>query len=144
MIAVDTNILVYAHRPEYGQHAAARARLAELGGGRDWWGIPLHCLVEFSGIVSNPKVFGTPSSADEIADQVAAWLESPSSTVFGEGEDWWPVFVECMRSSRSAGGAVHDARIAACCRYNRVRTLWTADRDFQRFPWLQTFNPLVG
>ena len=38
---------------------------------------------------------------------------------------------------------VHDARIAALCLSHGVRELWSADRDFSRFPALRTRNPLV-
>jgi predicted nucleic acid-binding protein len=39
---------------------------------------------------------------------------------------------------------VHDARIAALCLQHGVRELWSADRDFNRFPALRTRNPLVA
>lgn len=39
---------------------------------------------------------------------------------------------------------VHDARIAAICRYHGIRELWSADRDFNWVPDLQVFNPLIG
>jgi hypothetical protein len=35
------------------------------------------------------------------------------------------------------------ARIAALCRQHGVRELWSADRDFNRFPGLVVVNPLV-
>jgi hypothetical protein len=38
---------------------------------------------------------------------------------------------------------VHDARIAALCLTNGVQALWTADRDFGRFPRLRAVNPLI-
>jgi hypothetical protein len=41
------------------------------------------------------------------------------------------------------GAQVHDARVAALCRLHGVRELWTADRDFGRFPDLTVRNPLV-
>jgi hypothetical protein len=41
------------------------------------------------------------------------------------------------------GGMIHDARIAALCIHYGVRELWTADRDFSRFPGLKTRNPLA-
>jgi predicted nucleic acid-binding protein len=38
---------------------------------------------------------------------------------------------------------VHDARIVAICLHHGVSELWTADRDFSRFPSLKTRNPLT-
>jgi toxin-antitoxin system PIN domain toxin len=143
MIAVDTNVLVYAHRPETPFHAAAVAALRDLAEGVAPWGLPVHCLVELAAVVTHARLWRVPSTADDVESQVGAWLESPSVRVLGEDRDFWPVFAACLRQARSAGGAVHDTRIAACCRYHGVRELWTADRDFSRYPWLATRNPLA-
>lgn len=142
MIAVDTNILVYAHRPETPFHAAAVARIVELAEARFAWGIPFHCLIEFASVVTHRRLWKTPSSARQVDDQVNAWLESPSLRVLGEDVDFWPVFATCLSEAHTTGGAVHDTRIAACCRYHGVHELWTADRDFTRYPWLAVRNPL--
>jgi len=48
-----------------------------------------------------------------------------------------------LEASATEGGAVQDARIAALCLRHGVTTLYTADRDFIRFPALTTENPLV-
>lgn len=39
MIAVDTNILVYAHRPEFPLHDRAKTTIRELAGGHGPWAI---------------------------------------------------------------------------------------------------------
>lgn len=142
MIALDTNILVYAHRPESPFHVTAKDRLVELAEGRAPWAIPLHCLIEFASVVTHTRLWKSPSSVQAVDAQVGAWLESPSVRVLGEDRDFWPVFAQCLQEARTAGGAVHDTRVAACCRYHGVRELWTADRDFSRYPWLATRNPL--
>jgi len=144
VIAVDTNILVYAHRPECPSHDRAFTAVAQLAESSSSWGIPLHCLIEFAAVASNPRIWRTPSSPAHITSQVDAWLECPRMHVLSEDADWWPVFCECLTTSRALGGQVHDARIAACCRYHGVGELWTADRDFGRYPWLSTRNPLIG
>jgi toxin-antitoxin system PIN domain toxin len=143
LIAIDTNLLVYAHRPECPAHDRAFAAIADLAASNATWCVPVHCLVEFAAVVTNPRIWRTPSSAPQLVAQVEAWLECPRMRVLGEDAEWWPVFCECLQSSRAQGGQVHDARVAACCRYHGVRELWTADRDFGRYPWLTTRNPLV-
>ena len=144
MIAVDTNILVYAHRPECPSHGRAFAVLRELAASTTRWGVPLHCFVEFAGIVTNPRIWHRPSSPAQISDQIDAWLECPRIHVLTEDADWLGVFMECLASGHVQGGQVHDARIAACCRQHGVTELWTADRDFGRYPWLATRNPVVS
>lgn len=41
------------------------------------------------------------------------------------------------------GPMIHDERIAALCLYHGVTEFWTSDRDFSRFPFLKTRNPLA-
>jgi hypothetical protein len=53
------------------------------------------------------------------------------------------VLAGLLETSGVAGAKVHDARIAALCLSHGVAELWTADRDFSRFPSLTTRNPLI-
>ena len=143
MIAVDTNLLVYAHREDSPWHDAAYGLVAELAEGRGPWAIPWPCLHEFLAIVTHPKIYAPPTPVDAALEQVAAWLESPSLVLLAEPEAYWPDLRRVLQAGRVAGPQVHDARIAALCQSHGVRELWTADRDFGRFPALKVKNPLV-
>ena len=143
MIAVDTNLLVYAHREETPWHAAAFARLAALAEGRAPWAIPWSCLHEFLAIVTHPRIFSPPTPLAQALDQVAAWLESPSLVLLSETEGYWPILRALLETGQVSGAQVHDARVAALCRHHGIEELWTADRDFGRFPGLAVRNPLV-
>jgi len=144
VIAVDTNVLVPAHRRDLPLHEPARARMAELATGAAAWAIPWPCVAEFVAVVTNPRIFVRPTPLGTALDQVEAWLDSPSAVLLSEGEEFWPAFRRTLEGGRVAGGQVHDARIAALCIAHGVRELWTADRDFGRFPGLRVRNPLVG
>ena len=48
-----------------------------------------------------------------------------------------------VMTGRVTGPRVQDARVAAICIGQGVSELWTADRDYSRFPELKTRNPLV-
>jgi predicted nucleic acid-binding protein len=73
VIAVDTNLLVYAHRGDSAWHAAAYARVAELAEGRVRWAIPWPCLDEFLAIVTHPRITrrGGPGRQAREAAEVA-------------------------------------------------------------------------
>jgi len=144
VIAVDTNILVYAHRRDLPQHATARDAVAGLATGRVPWAIPWPCVHEFVAIVTNPRIFRRPTEAAQALRQLRAWLGSPSASALGETERYLETFTQVVEHSGVTGGKVHDARIAALCLEHSVTLLWTADRDFGRFPALKTTNPLVG
>ena len=59
------------------------------------------------------------------------------------GPRFWPALADLLADGKIVGPSVHDARIAALCLAHGVRELWTADRDFSRYPALRTINPLV-
>lgn len=144
MIAVDTNILVHAHRGESPHFEAARRALSDLVEGREVWAIPWPCVHEFVAVVTSGRGIRRPSTVEEAIRQVEAWMDAPNLELLEETADHWRAFAQILRSSGVAGGAVHDARIAALCLEHGVRELWTANRDFSRFPGLATFNPLVA
>ena len=77
-------------------------------------------------------------------DQVEAWLESPSVVLLGESDEDWFRLRTLVLAGRIEGPLVHDARVAALCVSHGVRELWTAERDFGRFPGVTAVNPLVG
>lgn len=144
MIAIDTNILVYAHREDARFHETAYRRIAELAEGHANWAIPWPCLHEFIAIVTHPRIYAPPTPLHDALGQVAAWLESPSLVLLAETPTHWPVLRALLTDGRIAGPQVHDARVAALCRQHGVRELWSADRDFGRFTGTAVVNPLLG
>ena len=144
MIAFDTNLLVYAHRAESPFHERAARVVRDAATGSAPWALPWPCLHEFLGIVTNPKIFKTPTPVDHAVAQVEAWLASPSLvTLSEEREGYWEVLARLLKAGRVQGAKVHDARVAALALFHGVDELLTADRDFSRFPNLVTRNPLA-
>lgn len=143
MTAVDSNLLVYAHREDSTWHAAAYVCLAGLAEGRAPWAIPWPCLHEFLAVVTHQRIFAPPTPLEKAIDQVEAWLESPSLILLAESEDYWLRLRTLLKAGHISGPKVHDARVAALCLHNGVSELWTIDRDFSRFPGLKVRNPLV-
>jgi predicted nucleic acid-binding protein len=77
-------------------------------------------------------------------ETVDVWLKSSSLVVLSETEGYWEEIRSLILEGHIVGPRVHDARIAALCLLHGVSELWTADRDFGRFPGLTVRNPLVG
>jgi len=137
MIAVDTNILIYAHREETPQHALAKNHVERLAVGSAPWGIPVFCLSEFVRVVTHPRVFAPPSPLATALAFVDALLESPTVIVLVPDADYWTTFRDLCISADSKGNLAFDAAIAALCLAHGARLL-TADRDFARFSPLET------
>ena len=144
MIAVDTNLLVYAHREDAPWHAAASGWISTLAEGRHAWAIPWPCLHEFLAIVTHPRIYKPPTPLAAALDQIDAWFESPSLVMIGETDGYWSRLRELVMNGRIDGPRIHDARVAALCAVHGTSELWSADRDFGRFPDLTVRNPLVN
>ncbi len=143
MIAVDANILIYAHRHESQFYQRAASCMRQLAEGRAAWAIPWPCLHEFYGIVTHPKRYLPPTSPAQAIKQISFWTDSPTARLIGETQTHWSVLQNMLIASDVKGPLVHDARIAAICLQHGVREFWTADRDFSRFPALKCHNPLI-
>ena len=142
MIAIDTNILVYAHRRESRHYEQAAGIMRELAEGPDTWAIPWPCLYEFFSVVTNPRIWkDAASSPDQAWLQIEAWTSSPSISLLSETLDFLAVLERLVRRPRVRGPIVHDARVAALCVAHGTEELLTADRDFALFPELATRNP---
>ncbi len=143
MIAVDTNLLVTFVRTEYPDHETARVQIRDLAEGPAAWAIPWACVHEFLAVTTNPRIFRTPLSTTQAAEMIEALQESPTLRLIAEGPGYWDTLHSLIIPGSVSGAKIHDARIAAVCLTNGVRELWTADRDFGRFPALRVRNPCV-
>jgi len=134
LIAVDTNILVHAHREEMRLYRPARERIAALSEGPDPWGIPVFCLAEFVRVVTHPGIFDPPSPLDIATLAIGRLLASKSHVLLIPGPQFWPILAEIAREGDARGNLIYDAQIVAVCREHGVRDILTQDRDLARFP----------
>ena len=70
-------------------------------------------------------------------------MRSPSFGFIGEAAGHWQSLRSVATAGKVAGAVIHDAKVAAICVDHGVREIWSADRDFGRFPELKVVNPLV-
>ena len=138
MIAVDTNVLIYAHRHEFAQHQSALIALRSLADGRDLWAIPSLCLGEFLRVATHPRILRPPSSVAQATGALQAVLEAPSLRVLTAGERHPELLLRLVRDYQATGNLVFDAQIVALCLEHGVHELLTADRDFDRFREIST------
>jgi uncharacterized protein len=142
VIAIDTNVLVYAHRVEAPEHGMAADLLRRLAEGADPWAIPWPCVYEFFSVVTHPRIWKDEASTPEEAWlQLDAWFHSPSLRLLGETEGFTETLAAFARRPRVRGPIIHDARVAAICVAHGVERLLTRDRDFALFPELATSSP---
>jgi len=143
MIAIDTNILVYAHREDSPWHEQAVIHLTALANSGEPWAIPWPCVHEFIAITTHPRIYQPPTPLDLALSTLTSWQQSPALRLLGEGPGYFDTLVTLSRAGKVKGPKIHDARIAALCIHHGVRLLWSADRDFSAFPTLRCSNPLA-
>ena len=143
MIAVATNILVYAERTDLPWFEAAARCLTDLNRSGKQWALPWNCVHEFYSVVTNRRLWNEPTPPMRAIDQIESWLESPLVVLLSEGPRHEKVLREVLTESGITGSKVHDARIVAVCREHGIETIWSADRGFSRYPGLRVVNPLV-
>ena len=143
MIALDTNILVYARRKESEHHVAALKLLVEFAEGDASWALPWPCVYEFLRVVTHPRVFDPPTPLMAALGDLESLLQSPSLILLGEGPAHPSHMCRAIESGQAIGNLAHDAHIAALAVEHGVSELWTTDRDFARFPGLRSHNPFV-
>ena len=137
MIAVDTNVLIYAHRAEAELHEVAAERLVTLAEGDDPWVLPVFCATEFLRVVTHRRVFNPPSTVSEALDFLNNVLASPSCTLANPETAFMSRLDAVVRETDARGNLVFDAQVAALCREHGISTILTNDRDFERFRPLQ-------
>jgi len=142
MLAVDTNVLVYAHRREVAEHAAALGLVRDLAEGSVPWAIPWPCVYEFFSVVTSARIWKAAATPPRAAwAQIEGWLGSPSLALLAEIEGFESVLAPLLTKPRVRGPIVHDARIAALCLAHGVEALLTRDRDFSLFGELPLRDP---
>jgi hypothetical protein len=143
MIAVDTNVLVYAHRADGRCHATAKAVVDSLRHQASSWAIPWPCIHEFIAIVTHPKIYLPPTPLETAFAAIESWAAGSNLQFLAESGGYLDKLHRLTAAAHLSGPRIHDARIAALCLHHGVRELWTADRDFSSFPQLKIRNPLV-
>ncbi len=140
MIAVDTNILIYANREESISHAAALKALRFLAERDEAWAIPVFCIDEFLRVVSHDRLFDPPTPVLHALDSLESLLSSPSVRLLIPGDHYLRLLRTLAEESGVRGNLIFDAQIAAVCLEHGATMLLTEDRDFTRF---RNLKPLL-
>jgi len=141
LIAIDTNVLVYARREETAHHRRARSLLRKLAEGDEPWALPWPAVYEFLRVITHPRIFSPPTGLSDALEDLESLFRSPSLNLLGEGPAHPEHLRRAVREGRATGNLAHDAHIAALAIEHGVTEFWTTDRDFARFPGLRSRNP---
>ncbi len=143
MIALDTNILVYAHRRGTHEHTKAYRLLESLACGHEPYAIFWPSLYEFLRVVTHHRIFDPPSTREEALEAVEQILAPPTVRVLSEGAHHADLLHRVLHDTPVSGNLMHDAHLVALALEHGVHEILTADADFRRFPQIRSRNPLL-
>lgn len=142
MIAVDTNLLVYAHRSGVPEHGAARDAIERAARSGRGWGIAAACLAEFWSIVTHPAATGRPSTPAEARDFVHALVNDGGAMLWRPGPGFGDRLLQAALDRGVSGVRVFDLQIALTAFDNGASEIWTHDRSFVSLSGLAVRDPL--
>jgi uncharacterized protein len=141
--ALDANILLYASDSGSPHHERARVFLESCMRQRDLFCIGWPTVMTYLRIATHPAVFNRPLTPDEAMTNVETLLRLPHARFLAEEDGFWDLYREMTAHVPTRGNLVPDAHLAALLRQHGVRTLYTHDRDFLQFPFLEVRDPLA-
>jgi hypothetical protein len=144
LIAVDTNLLIYAHRASMPEHRAARRSLERAARSEKGWGVTQASLGEFWAVVTHPASSGRPSTGAEAAGFLFALLRDGGAQLWGPGPGFGERLLRLAAEVDVRGVRVFDLQIALTAFENGADEIWTHDRGFVSLPGLRVRDPLEG
>ena len=140
--SIDTNVLLYATFESTPQHQAAAAFLGDCRDSSEPLCLTWPVLISYLRLATHTKVWPKPLTPEAAMENVESLLSLPQTRALGEGEDFWASYRRICEGLTVRGNLISDAQIAAILLENDVRVLYTNDRDFRKFDFLEPRNPL--
>ncbi|MHB8511061.1 MAG: PIN domain-containing protein [Actinomycetota bacterium] len=133
MIAIDTNVLVYAHRDSSPLFDEATKSLRDLFEGKESFCIPVFVVNEFVKVVSSPHAFHPPTPTRLALASIESLLLSEYGSIIYPGPRYFSILQSLIEEVVVSSDMIFDAAIAAVCREHGVNEILTEDRRFAIF-----------
>lgn len=140
-VALDANVLIYASDEASPRQKTARSLLEDLARGPELVYLFWPVAMAYLRIATHPGIFERPLDPGMARANLGGLLERPHVRCPGEGDGFWALFEATVGTDVVRGNLVPDAHIATLMRQHGVATIWTADRDFRRFPGITAADP---
>lgn len=141
--AVDVNILLYASDAHCAEHARASRFLEARAMGTELMYLAWPTVMSYLRMATHPRIFSEPLSPAEAARNIEALIALPHCRVVGEAEGFWQAWRASTQGLAVRGNLVPDAHLAALLRQHGISRLYTHDRDFRKFDFLEVIDPIT-
>lgn len=142
--AVDVNLLLHASDAESAHHDEATRFLQRCAAGSEIVYFAWPTLMGYLRMATHPAIFASPLSPEDAMRNVESLLGLPQVRVLTEEEGFWAIYREVAGSTATRGNLVPDAHLAALLRQHGVSRIYTRDRDFLKFGFLEVVDPFAA
>ncbi len=142
MIVPDANILIYAHDEKSLYHPAANDWWTKVLSGREPIGIPWVVVLAFTRLMTHPQICENPLSIEQAKAITMGWMECPQVRLITVGEGSLGRFYDLLEEAGTGGNLSTDALIALHA-LEHSATVYSNDRDFDRFSGVRRVNPIA-
>jgi len=145
VFVVDTNVLVYAANRKSPYHRSCLQLLEAWRQQAGAWHLTWGICYEFLRVATHPRTLQSPWTVTEAWAFLEAILAAPSLSMLVPTERHAGVLGELTsRLPHLCGNILHDVHTAALMREHGIRTIYTRDSDFHRFPFLEPIDPVTS
>lgn len=140
---VDANLLLWAHHRGFERHETARRWWAATLTSAAQVAIPWPTILAFLRISTHPRALERPATIEQAWSVVEGWLGRPNVWTPLPTDRHASILARLLAEGRASGNHVPDAHLAALA-IEWGLELWSADRDFSRYPGLRWRDPLAN
>ena len=141
--ALDVNILLYASDAGGPYFEKAGAFVNSCMTGREVFYLGWPTVMSYMRMATHPSIFDRPLSPQEAMDNIETLMDLPHARFLSEGDGFWEAYRATTSEVPTRGNLVPDAHLAALLRHHGVKTIYTHDRDFLKFSFLNVRDPLL-
>lgn len=139
--ACDVNVLLYASDAASPVHAQAAEFLRRATTEGDLFCLGWPTLMSYLRVSTHPGIFKTPLTPERALGNVESLTALPRVRLLAEEPGFLDVYRAVCDGVTVRGNLVPDAHLVALLRQHGVRTLYTRDADFRKFPFLDVRDP---
>ncbi len=142
--AIDVNVLLYASNTVSAEHERAKEFLEKCAQGSELMCLAWLTVMSYLRMATHPGIFTRPLSPDAAMRNIETLARLPHVRMLSEQDGFLVLYREVMDELPVRGNLVPDAHLAVVLRQNGVRKLWSRDRDFRKFSFLDVIDPFEG
>jgi toxin-antitoxin system PIN domain toxin len=141
--SIDANVLLYASDKSSPKHKAAIEFMENRISDPELFCVSWLTIMSYLRISTHSGIFTNPLTPDTALGNIESLLKLPQVKAISEEEGFLAVYRDVTGSFPVRGNLVPDAHLASILLQHGIKKIYTADRDFLKFDFLDVLDPFV-